>query len=243
MSQYKLHSMTISIYIFTTQVFCADSVSFKGIMNQIYNKEFKPYQTIALHDGQNESLEVKNEILREIFNKCPSRVINFVREDPRKHRLSIASKSYHERTLLVAIMNDSTDPKEALKFLMNISKKYSHPRCLMIILLDRKNSNRENVLRFGWSNNFLNLTILDVEKKAKVGNFFNGQRQGRKVIHYFNPFSEIYTRRRYTKGLVIFPKKLKDDVSLMPKILSLNVVVLLIILGFSILTVRVLKSF
>lgn len=195
----------IILFFGASQIICAEFSSFKNIIKKLRKNEFEAYQTIIIHDEKNQN---SDEILQATFSNNPSRMIN-TDNNPNEFK-SIASRYFHKQTLFIVIIeNNETKIEKFFNFIKNISNKFTFPKCLMIILTNKKNNSREDLLRSAWSRNFIHLTILDVENKNSPRNLI-GQNQKNLIIHHFNKFTNNYTMINYSKKSVIFPEKLKN---------------------------------
>ena len=204
MINYKLRFKGIILILMIVLKPSEETNFLKSIFQQV--KEFRPFQTIIMIDGRVDIKETK-KIVKDIIKETPSRVINFLEESPNDFRSSVAFRSIHETTIFLTIQSEETDPKAPLEFLMKVSGPYTHPRCLMIIFLEGTSGSREELLRFGWSKNFLDLTVIDL--KQNWDQQLQSEDLERVVYHYFNPFNDTY-QRSYFRGEPIFPNKLLD---------------------------------
>ena len=61
-----------------------------------------------------------------------------------------------------------------------------------------------------WCRNILDITIPElVEKEIQQNNLVNSQKEI-PIVHNFNSFSHFCLKERYSKGIILFPNKLRD---------------------------------
>lgn len=105
---------------------------------------------------------------------------------------------------------EDTKLNKSLEFMIRLSKTWSHPKCMIIHLVEGIIHYHEKLLLNMWSRNILDITILELaEEEIRAKNLVNLQKEI-SIVHHFNPFSNIYTKEKYSKETIWFPNKLRD---------------------------------
>lgn len=218
---FRFFSTELKLVLYLIFVFCSlqksfsHIVNFKAIMNQI-KSEIIPHLIIIMHDGRNENRQILDEIVQTTVNEYPTKVINFIQEDPKKLQDSIASRSFSQNTFLVAVLDETTDLNDVVFFIHDLSGKFLRPRCLAISLVSIKSEGQnrilfENVFANAEKRDILHFTVLEIKKERKLGLIsVKNQDYRNKTMYYFNPFNNMSFREEYTKELTIFSNKLND---------------------------------
>ena len=108
-----------------------------------------------------------------------------------------------QQTIEIPYLQELSVP---LDFLFQLTKFKLRPKCLFIFLSNIALSH-EQFLNYMWSKDFLDTTILEII--YKTSGIFSLPSESAN-LHFFNPFSKIYSRGEYTSKTILFPNKLKD---------------------------------
>ncbi|KAJ8675128.1 hypothetical protein QAD02_010914 [Eretmocerus hayati] len=108
----------------------------------------------------------------------------------------------------------NSDTIEKLLDMLDFFKQYSEflrGKCI-ILLINGKGQSLERFLRFAWSKDFLDLTVVewidDTSSKRTLGS--SSYTDPEVFIHFFNPFEEKYTKKSLSEGIDLLPDKLKN---------------------------------
>lgn len=203
------------IYIFyILKEITAGKVSFKEIVKQIKEHEFNPHEVLIVHYKEEKYTKVQEELLKATFTEIPTKVISIKKsgriiheKPPEPFRSSLQTR------LCIIILNDRSKDNERnrlLYYLYDHSKKFTHPRYLVLLIRDERGSkSRREMLTLAWRKyHLIHLTIIEVEKKRKLP--FTSDNRWNFMIHHYDPYRDKYKFQKYKKGLSIFPNKLNN---------------------------------
>ena len=112
-------------------------------------------------------------------------------------------------TLFIMIFASTQfNASEPIKFLTHISNVQTRPKCLIIHLLTDKRITYSNFLQDCWRKMFLDVTVLQIFEKTTSENILLALKK-ESTIHYFNPFTKVYTKKRFS-GNCLFPEKTRN---------------------------------
>ena len=112
-------------------------------------------------------------------------------------------------TLFIIIFSSTQfNASEPIKFLTRISNVQARPKCLIIHILKDKHITYRNFLQDCWRKKFLDVTVLQLFEKTTSENILLALKK-ESTIHYFNPFTKVYTKKRFS-GNYLFPEKTRN---------------------------------
>ena len=177
--------------------------------------DFKFYQIIIFTDETPSNDNMDQHFLFDVFiSRVPSININLANIHELKNNQLAAlpsSQNPRETSFIVMIFSDDSNKsiyskveQLMLYFLTNLSRRPRSPRpyCLLIYFNNKNvvQSNLNDILRYAWSNKFLEFTILEIKLDDAS------------TIMFYNPFTNTYTRQNTTHLNMekLFPDKLKN---------------------------------
>ena len=210
------------------------------------DKDFSFYQIMLVIQNR---LDLQEPIARNVvqaLRHIPSQVFSF--DDHSEEILSAlmnvpAFRQPRPTTLFITIFPPEKDFFFMVKQLTDLSGKlaqvWSRPRCLVILLTEKKCSSYKELMRFAWSKQFSDFTILELSPNQKKKNHFvsnnikykenncndiTDKNSPEPRLHIFYPFSDTYIITPFYSGVEWFPNKLQD---LDGKLMKLGVITLL----------------
>ena len=171
------------------------------------------YQTMLIVDKDPRINNITSQILKTV----PSLKISFnkTKFDYAKNLTNSPLFQSPRSTLFILIQfsNDnlySSRLTEQIKFISEISPVRIRPKCLVIVLHQENSILRKDFLRSLWSSHFLDFTILELVQKTSKSDFSFGNHQIVVMIHFYNPFTQTYIRKKWSPKSDFFPNKLID---------------------------------
>lgn len=179
-------------------------------LNGYIKNNLRPYQVVLLRNQNNE------DVMSDILKSVPYISIDVNEMSPQDLVKSTKRKSFgipRETSLffLVAFFQNSSKSNisSSLNYLTNLSPANVRPKTILISLTNRKSSFKA-FLHKRWLNHFLDFTILEIELKNENFPSVNKAKQFKptQTIHYYNPFTNSYVRKKCPLIKDWFPNKL-----------------------------------
>lgn len=175
------------------------------------------YQVVLFPTNQDNNLE-NDFIVNKIISQIPGLVINEERSMTNNSNLMNFSVFDEPRATSLFLVIDVGDIEKSIdsrisnsiNFINALSINRIRPKCLVISYCRKENCVYEKFLRYMWSKNFLDVSILQLKIKQVSNNFFFINNLTRVVIHEFNPFTDEYKRRIFIGTTHLFSDKLED---------------------------------
>ena len=172
---------------------------------------------IVSEDAEIQDSRIVN-IIRNIQKEIPSQVISLRQSDtPEAQNITqrMLHPSFETTTLFITIQSiqknlQNFQTTTIIDILIQLSTLKTRPKCLMITLSERGNLNYRELFQIMWSNYFLDVTIFEITEKEVENNGLYWNHDQNITLYYFNPFSGVYTKQKYTERTKLFPNKLKD---------------------------------
>ena len=171
------------------------------------------YQTMLIVDKDPRIDNITIQILKSV----PSLKISFnkAKFDNAKNLTNSPLFQSPRSTLFILIQfsNDnlySSRLTEQIKFISEISPVRIRPKFLVIVLHQENSILRKDFLRSLWSSHFLDFTILELVQKTAKSDFLLGNHQIVVMMHFYNPFTQTYVRKKWSPKSDFFPNKLID---------------------------------
>ena len=184
-----------------------------------YLKNSNKYQillTLNTNSTNNKNQEPIQEIISKINRNIPT--IDTDLTGSSLQILSSTSSLNDSKATTIFIMiydlKESTDKiYKGMDFVIQLSSMKIRPYYLLIIFSEKNNFRGHKLFQLMWSRRFLDVTILELVKttsKEKERNFPSEENLQKYVpmIHNFNPFSKVYTKKRFSTKTIWFPDKL-----------------------------------
>lgn len=171
-------------------------------LNRYIRYNLKPYQVVLL----NSEYKSTKHIISIILEAIPYTSIDINKMSTQDLRKSIKRPYFgtpRDTSLFILMLSQNgTSISSSLEYLRSLSPANVRPRTLLIYPSNRKLS-FEKFLRERWLNQFLDFTILEIEPKIPLILNTNIQR-----VHYYNPFTNSYVRKKCSLIKNWFPNKL-----------------------------------
>ncbi|KAJ8680979.1 hypothetical protein QAD02_016766 [Eretmocerus hayati] len=222
-----IHLFLVVFIILSTSHLCvSENDYFVGIIVN-YIKENVPLHKVNLIiDSPGGISPITAELVNEMTHQIPSNIFDS-KQLTNKRKVLMESESpgshlemYSERlNLAVGIvdlrggvypgkkLNTMLESYRSLMFRL-VRRKY-----LLITIRGEEEVDFESSFRYAWSDNFLDLTIIDVtasdSSKPLRHNSANGTLY-EAMVHTFNPFFEDYSVTTLDRRSILFPNKVKD---------------------------------
>ena len=93
-----------------------------------------------------------------------------------------------------------------------LSQAWTRPRCLVIHLTEETSSYKD-ILHLAWSRQFLDFTLIELTERKNYNtnnSFIHYKKYLNPTLHFFNPFTDLYTTTPFFSGVNWFPNKLQD---------------------------------
>ena len=190
-----------------------------GWINHLTNcitLNLKVSQVIFLTAGHEQNLDSKNEaVIRTISNRLSTRKIYFSIDDFHD-QIAVLKFTEDPRSSLFVIISSQGDQELSqlygpITFVSNLSPSRSRPKCLILLSEMVEYDSYEKVLRFMWSNDFLDATILTLSTPRSEQNYFLlNHLQYQVRIHHFNPHNDTINVENYSPRIQWFPDKVRD---------------------------------
>lgn len=181
----------------------------------VLQEESKGNQVLLLHHNKSKNEEIF-QFGKQILMRIPTRVADY-RNEMEAHRQKMTQPEDHFQTTTVVVISSQNDyeTSSTLSKLMtsiaNLSNPKQCPKVLIITQVQTKRIRYEHFLKFLWSKQFLDVTILDLRLqdncRKKLTECFQtfGAYQ-----HNYNPFTGTCYRTSFLESGRFFPNKLHD---------------------------------
>ncbi|KAJ8680988.1 hypothetical protein QAD02_016775 [Eretmocerus hayati] len=182
------------------------------------------YKVNLILNGYQTLPPVGTEIVRAFSQQTPASIIDSQKkaEDSTEEDI-LFSATYGrfilEKFNLAVIIVDEGSEISIYQKLEDILKSYgervvgNHGKYLLLVTTDEQSS-FEDIFRFAWSMNMLDLTIIEFptneSEKSINANSVGNQSFSAGRVHQFNPFLDQYNQYPLTKTSNLFPNKLKN---------------------------------
>ena len=133
-----------------------------------------------------------------------------------QHHLQNSMKQLHDPQTSVFVIIHHTqinenlfDLSKAINFISEVSGL--RPKCLIILLEQQISRNYKKVFQTMWSEQFLDVTLLEILILEQDKNhLFLNKHQENVTIQNFNPFTDSIIKEEYTSAVRLFPEKLRN---------------------------------
>lgn len=175
-----------------------------------YFDDFKPYQVTIFKDSLSEKTKEKNFFCRKISNNVATVIINLSDMENLKANRSMSMpifKNPRKSAIYIILTNENIHDMVhyVIERIIELSPVPMRPKCLLICwkkdvhLID----NAKKLLYYAWTKNFLDFTILLINKSNST------------LMIYYNPFNNTFVTKNILKKNEMFPDK-TDDVKKYP---------------------------
>ena len=208
-----LIKFSIPLFIFLSMCYffdCKEDINqpnwLKGLVKYI-KEDSATYQTLLIIDEDCFKKEEQiGKILKELQQVKP--IIHFlVRNETIEEDIRLLKQSkafgFPTTTLFIvidSIQNNLVIAQGAIKLISILLKGRFRPKFLVLQFSDAEKSLdpiKKKLLRTAWNNQFLDVSILEIVKNTSK-------------VHYFNPFMNIFSTKKYSSGTALFPDKLRN---------------------------------
>lgn len=180
-------------------------------LNRYVENTLKPYQVVLLTNS--ESNLIGEYVIGSILRNIPFIEMDLNKMSRRGRAKSMKSPSFGllrktSMFLLTSFSYNDTNNSHislSLKYLSDLSPGRVRPKIMLLFLTNRKYS-FETFLHRMWINHFLEFTILEMFNVKQQ--HFRHFESVELLIHHYNPFTNMYKRRKCLSNSVWFPKKL-----------------------------------
>lgn len=80
----------------------------------------------------------------------------------------------------------------------------------MVIPQNKSTASQKNFLQFGWSKNFLDLTVISLNMRNDFNSYFTWNYQSDDEMHQYNSFTRTCIQQKFYTVKRIFPDKWKN---------------------------------
>ena len=187
-------------------------------LTKYIKNDLRVHQVILITtDSHNDNFlsDSDEDIIYEVISsKIPTWRINF-QEHTKEAQIAVPLSDDLQTSLFIIIHLKEKDPNLSLlstsiNFVSNLSEIRSRPKCLLVLPQESKNTYLF-LLRWMWSKQFLDVTLLDVTIVSSVKNkFFPNNRLEVASIQHFNPHSNKLKKEAFISKLNWFPDKVRN---------------------------------
>ncbi|XP_051169369.1 uncharacterized protein LOC127286813 [Leptopilina boulardi] len=189
---------------------------FQKLINYI-QIDSRKYQVFLI--SNNDDLDNRTNHVLKIAKHFPTQLVNFnclqesrtnclknyhqFPEDPRQTNLNIILPSRNVSKCIRQTI-------DVIDFLITLSKGRTRPKFLVIFSTEKNKVSYKKLLHQMWNNQVLDATILKIDQKSFVDNYFLDSMIEDATIIQYNPFSRAFTKTRLSSKSVWFPDKLRN---------------------------------
>ena len=188
--------------IWTDAQFLSDNIRecewFNLLAINIFHILQSNYQAIVILLNESRFISEHNDLIHRISQRYPLTILNPVE----LQRIPVLRRTRNVVTYI--FLTSATDEESFLRFyLYRFNRGFAQRAKCLIVHFDNgiQLINFENIMRYGWSVKFLDLTIININVKEKCYN---------PVVHYYNPFFNKTHNNMFDASTDIFPDKLLD---------------------------------
>ena len=180
---------------------------FTHLIKEIKLRE-KPYQlTIFINHAESFAFPETMKLLQMFEENIPTMIIDLAAMNQIGDNRTLVSPVFNNPqyvTIYTIFYQNSTiyqriDLQEYIDLFVRISPSVSRPHCLVILF--REYRHLESVLKYAWSKNFFDFTVIQI-------NTFDEKMSERILVRYYNAFFNSFISEPYNSAVPIFPDKL-----------------------------------
>ena len=184
------------------------------LANYIKNKIDVHQVILLIEDEESYFYPSISDTIQKISRVSSTKEISSQQTTIRNAQDLISMSFFSPQTTLFLIIykpNENSNNSQLTKvinFILELSQAQARPKCLFLNFGLSESSTGEELLRYMWSKLILDATIISFKNVETKNNYFQTLQQEVDFIHFFNPFSDTYVRKKYSHRIPLFPNKL-----------------------------------